>query len=151
MRNSGRAAMVLGLLAFALAPLVAQVPDSSKGVKAVMAAESAWWQAEMKGDTATMSRYMAPDYVSVYAGQGALDRAGTLAMTRADEPGETEEVGNWHLMDYGTTIVATASYITVEMGQTGPAMVFDTWMNRGKGWQVVFSVVADVPNSPAGN
>ena len=64
--------------ALALTSLSAQVPDSSAGVKAVLAAETAYWQGEMTGDTVAMARLMAPNYVVVYPGQGAVDRRGLL-------------------------------------------------------------------------
>jgi len=134
----------------ALTSLSAQVPDSSAGVKAVLAAETAYWKAEMSGDTVVMARFMAPSYVVVYPGQGALDRPGLLAMIRPDTAGETEEIGNWHFMDYGSTLVAVADYVTVMQGQTQRSQVFDTWMRRETGWQVVFSVIAILPGTAAG-
>jgi uncharacterized protein DUF4440 len=136
--------------ALALTPLSAQVPDSSAGVKAVLAAETAYWKAEMSGDTVVMARLMAPNYVVVYPGQEALDRPGLLAMIRPDTAGETEEVGNWHFMDYGSTLVAVGDYVTVMEGQTQRSQVFDTWMKQGTGWQLVFSVIATVPGAGAG-
>jgi hypothetical protein len=135
----------------ALASISAQVPDTSAGVKAVLAAETAYWQGEMTGDTVAMARLMAPNYVAVYPGQGAVDRPGLLGMIRPDTAGETEEIGNWHFMDYGNTIVAVGDYVTVVQGQTSRSQVFDTWMKQATGWQVVFSVVAGIPNPPAGN
>ncbi len=63
--------------ALALTSLSAQVPDSSAGVKAVLAAETAYWQGEMTGDTVAMARLMAPNYVVVYPGQGAARPAGS--------------------------------------------------------------------------
>ena len=55
--------------ALALTSLSAQVPDSSAGVKAVLAAETAYWQGEMR-EIRRMARFMAPNYVVVYPGQG---------------------------------------------------------------------------------
>lgn len=136
--------------ALALTSLSAQVPDSSAGVKAVLAAETAYWQGEMTGDTVAMARLMAPNYVVVYPGQGAVDRRGLLGMIRPDTAGETEEIGNWHFMDYGSTIVAVGDYVTVMQGQIGRSQVFDTWMKQGTGWQLVFSVSATVPGPAAG-
>ena len=136
--------------ALALSSLSAQVPDSSAGVKAVIAAETAWWKGEVTGDTSAMAPFMAPEYVAVDPGHGALDRQGLLRMIGPTAAGDTEEVGNWHLMDYGTTIVAVADYITIHQGQTNRSMIFDTWMNRGGKWQVVFGVIAAVPAPAVG-
>ncbi len=71
-------------------------------------------------------------------------------MIGPDTAGETEEIGNWHFMDYGSTIVAVADYVTVMQGQTSRSQVFDTWMNRGGRWQVVFGVIATVPGPAVG-
>jgi len=147
MRNAFRAGIAVLGLVLAVRSGSAQTPDSSAGVKAVVAAETAYWQGEMTGDTTAMGRFMAPDYVIVYPGQGALDRHGLLAMSRPDTVGETEEIGNWHLMDYGTTIVAVGDYVSVIPGETLRYQVFDTWMRQGTGWQLVFSVIAGLPGT----
>ena len=150
MRIASSPTIALFGAALAFAPLPAQVPDSSAGVKAVLAAETAFWQGEMTGDTVAMARLMAPNFVVVYPGQGAVDRPGLLGMIRPDTAGETEEIGNWHFMDYGSTIIGVGDYVTVMQGETQRSQVFDTWMKQGTGWQLVFSVVAAVPGAAPG-
>ncbi|MFI5210222.1 MAG: nuclear transport factor 2 family protein [Gemmatimonadales bacterium] len=150
MRFARSVTLVIFGVALTHHPLPAQVADSSAGVKAVLAAETAWWKGEVTGDTTAMAPFMAPDYVAVDPGQGALDRQGLLGMIGPTGAGDTEEVGNWRLMDYGTTIVAVADYITIHQGQTTRSMIFDTWINRGGKWQVVFGVIAALPGPAVG-
>lgn len=150
MRNAHLAVVALFGLVVAVRSGTAQSADTSAGVKAVVAAETAYWKGEIAGDTVAMARFMAPGYVVVYPGQGALDRPGLLQMIRAAAAGETEEIGNWHFMDYGTTIVGVGDYVTVTAGQTSRFQVFDTWMKQGESWQVVFSVMATLPGATTG-
>ena len=126
-------------------PACAQVTDSSSNVKAVMKAEQAWWKGEITGDTIPMARLMAPNYESLYHGQGAVDRGTLLGMIRPDTAGEHEELSNWKIRDYGSTAVATAVYRITQDGKVIRHMtVIDVWSRERNTWKLVFSTGADV-------
>lgn len=97
-------------------PVFAQVADSSANVRAVMRAEQAWWG----GEIARYDTHDTPDGAELrilYPGQGAADRGELLAMIRPDTAGEHEELSNWRIRDYGSTVVATADYRITQDGK----------------------------------
>ena len=124
-------------------PVCAQVPDSSANVKAVMKAEQAWWRGEITGDTISMARLMAPNYESHPFGYEVVSRGEVLRMIRPDTAGEHEELSNWKIRDYGSTVVATMDYRLTRNDKTiAQVSVVDVWSRERGAWKLVFSTSA---------
>lgn len=133
-------------LAFAGRPVLAQAVDSSANVRAVMKAEQAWWEGEIKGDTVPMARLMAPNFESFSAGQTSTNRGDLLRMIRPDTAGEHEDLSNWKVRDYGSTVVTTADYRVTQVGKlTRQTSFIDVWTRERNSWKLVFSANVDVP------
>ncbi len=131
-------------LAFAGRPVLAQATDSSANVRAVMKSEQAWWEGEIKGDTIPMARLTAPNFESFYDGWPSSDRGELLGMIRPDTAGEHEELSNWKIRDYGSTVVATADYRVTQAGKPAQQMsVIDVWTRERGTWKLVFTANAD--------
>ena len=139
------------VLALVSDPVFAQAVDSSANVKAVMAAENAYWHGQITGDTAAMARVMAHDFESFYPGQGSIDRGQLLRMIRPTDPGGHEDLANWKIRDYGTTVVVTVDY-RVSQGEkpTSQSSVTDVWARESGEWKLVFATFSDIAPPSSG-
>ena len=135
------------VLALVSDPVLAQVVDSSANVKAVMAAEKAYWHGEITGDTAAMARVMAYDFERFHPDQGSIDRGQLLRMIRPTDPGGHEDLTNWKIRDYGTTVVVTVDYRESQGENTTQSSVTDVWARESGEWKLVFVTFTALPSS----
>jgi ketosteroid isomerase-like protein len=103
--------------------------------------ESQWAEAGVKGDTATIERILADDFVGVAPDGSFYDKAAEIANTRAQK-GNT--LSN-HLIDvkvrfFGDTAVAQGSERWEKRSgepKRGRYVWTDTWVHRNDKWQIV--------------
>ena len=138
------------VLALVSDPVFAQAVDSSANVKAVMAAENAWWHGEITGDTAAMARVMSHDFESFSPGYGSIDRGQLLRMIRPTDPGGHEDLANWKIRDYGTTVVVTVDYKVSQGEKTQQVSVTDVWARESGEWKLVFSTSVETAPPSSG-
>ena len=143
-RRSLLAAVVL--LALLLTPVIAlthaQTADQSKTERYIKESESAWAEAGSKGDTATIARILANDFVGVAPDGSLYDRAKEIANTKEEQgnvlSNHTNEI---KVRFFGNNTAVAQGSETWENRTRDPKrgtyVWTDTWILRNGKWQIV--------------
>ena len=145
------AALTIGLVALALGS-----PAAADTASDIAAIEQAWGEAFLKGDRAFLERLVAPEFKLMRA-EGGESLFTPRARWFANEGRiifHEFEVRTVDVVDAGDTAVATVRgrwKISME-GRTGTReegfIVSDTFVRRGKAWQVIFRHSSPYPLPP---
>lgn len=144
--------LILGLLA----PAVAQkhsVPAASNDTEQILAAEHAWSQAAVDGNTARIGSLMSDDFLELTLTTGPDQQLHWKATTKfewlgllrsGEEKYESVDLSNLSVHLHRNVATVTGEYTQKgtrgrdDISATGPYV--DTWIKEGGTWRVVSSV-----------
>ena len=127
----------------------AQDTQQSNIERYIEESESQWAEAGVKGDTATIERILADDFVGVAPDGSFYDKAKEIADTR-EEKGNTlsNHVNEVKVRFFGDTAVAQGSETWERRTgepKRGSYVWTDTWVRRNNKWQIVAAEDLTVP------
>jgi ketosteroid isomerase-like protein len=135
-------AAVLFLFFLAIFAGKGQDTEQSKAERYIKEGEAAWAEAASKGDTDTIERVVADDYIGVDPDGNFYNKATELSNTRNDHGAITvsNHVNDINVRFYGDTAVAQGTE-TWEVRRPAPKrgsyVWTDTWIKRNGKWQIV--------------
>ena len=141
---------VVTVLFLAMVVGKAQDSEQSKAERYIKESEAHWAEAASKGDTATIERIVADDFIGVDPDGNFYNKATEITNTRNDNGTITvsNHVNDVNVRFYGDTAVAQGSE-TWEVRKPAPKrgsyVWTDTWVKRNGKWQVVASEDLPVP------
>jgi len=125
----------------------AQQADAENYIKQ---SESEWAEAASKGDTSTIKRILADDFLGIAPDGTFYDKAKEIADT-ANDHGNTisNHLNQVKVRFFGETAVAQGSETWERKGQLkrGTYVWTDTWVHRNNAWQIVAAEDLLLPES----
>jgi len=118
----------------------AQETDQTKAERYIKERESKWAEAGVKGDTATVERILADDFVGVAPDGSLYDKAKEIADTRETGNMVSNHVNEVRVRFFGDTAVAQGSESWEKRTgepKKGRYVWTDTWVRRNNKWQIV--------------
>jgi ketosteroid isomerase-like protein len=143
---SSRSIVVLTVLMFVS---WAQQADQAKVERYIKESESQWAEAAVKGDTATVERVLADDFVGVAPDGSLYDKGREIVDTREDKGNTISNHTNGiKVRFFGDTAVAQGSETWERRSgepKRGSYVWTDTWVRRNNNWQIVAAEDLMVP------
>lgn len=137
--------MILSACAFLVCR--ARETEQSKVERYIKESKGQWAEAGVKGDTASVERILADDFVGVAPDGSFYNKAKEIANTR-EEQGSTisNHVNETKVRFYGDTAVAQNSESWKKRDyHEGTYVWTDTWVRRNNKWQIVAAEDVTVP------
>ncbi|HKE49121.1 MAG TPA: nuclear transport factor 2 family protein [Rhodanobacteraceae bacterium] len=135
----GRATHAVVALAACIAGC-ATVPDRAADERYIVESEHAWAESVATGDTSTIERILADDFIGVDPKGKMYDKAEMVRDTReAPKYFASNHVNAVKVRFYGDTAVAQGdeSWVKRADGARGRFVWTDTWVRRNGRWQIV--------------
>jgi ketosteroid isomerase-like protein len=119
----------------------AQNTDQDKAERFIKESESQWAEAGVKGDTQTIERILADDFVGIAPDGSSYDKAKEISTTQKDK-GQmiSNHVNEIRVRFFGDTAVAQGSETWEQRAgdpKRGRYVWTDTWVRRKNKWQIV--------------
>jgi ketosteroid isomerase-like protein len=132
---------VAALIIVAIFTCQAQKPDQDKVERFIKESEAQWAEAGVKGDTETIERILADDFVGIAPDGSSYNKAKEIANTRKDQ-GQivSNHVNEISVRFFGDTAVAQGSETWEQRAgdpKRGRYVWTDTWVRRKNKWQIV--------------
>lgn len=117
-----------------------QDADQAKAERYIKESESKWAEAGVKGDTATVERILADDFLGVAPDGSFYDKAKEIADTQEKGNMVSNHVDGAKVRFFGDTAVAQGSESWEKRTgepKRGKYVWTDTWVRRNNKWQIV--------------
>ena len=131
---------IAALLVMVMFASPAQDKDQAKAESYIKESESKWAEAGVKGDTASIERILADDFVGVAPDGSFYDKAKEIADTRDVGNMVSNHVNEVKVRFFGDTAVAQGSESWEKRTgepKKGRYVWSDTWVRRNNKWQIV--------------
>jgi ketosteroid isomerase-like protein len=131
---------IAALLAIVIFANRAQETEQAKAERYIKESESKWAEAGVQGDTATVERILADDFVGVAPDGSFYDKAKEIADTRENGNMVSNHLNQVRVRFFGDTAVAQGSETWEKrtgVPNRGRYVWTDTWVRRNNKWQIV--------------
>jgi len=123
------------------------MPQGSKTDDAVLQLVQSWLNAESEGDTATLDKLIADDFLGTAPGGGILNKTDIVQPGGGERPKMPKSsLKESTVRVFGNTAVVMGSVAHETVPEPGFrfALVF---LNRGQGWQMIAAHLASLPSA----
>ena len=136
-----RMGLALGLVA-TLAVSVKTMPQDTSGQQMVLQLVQTWLDAESQGDSATLDKLLADDFIGTGPGGNILSKGDIVPPAGEERPKMAKSrVKDSTMRLFGNTAVVMGSVAYETLNQPGFRFTL-VFMDRGKGWQMIAAHLA---------